>query len=129
MAAVTSAVDFFAGCNGSTGEKPYSLRYEPSKDFPRTNFASEARHIAIEDVRGRENEFALDRQGFALLRIEPSMEYDDFDDNDKVQTIYFKQVAEGIRKMLGASRVQIFEHVVSNTLSVYHSHCCSYCRP
>lgn len=113
MAAVISSVDFFGGGDGSIGGKPYSLRYEPPEDFPRTNFASEARDLSVEDIRGRESALALHQQGFALLNIQPSMSYEDFDDKDKVQSIYFKQVADGVRKLLNASRVQIFEHVVS----------------
>lgn len=113
MAAVVSPVDFLGACDSSIGGKPYSLRYEPPEGFPRSNFASEAHDQSIEDVRGREKELSIQKQGFALLTIEPHMSYEDFDNKDKVESIYFKQVAEGLRTLLDASRVQIFEHVVS----------------
>jgi hypothetical protein len=115
--AIVSSVDFFGSCDGKTGEKPYSLRYEPPGDFPRTNFISVAHDQLIEDVRGRESDFSVHRQGFGILKIDPQMEYHDYDDKAKVETVYFKQVAESVQTLLGASRVQIFEHVVGTFAS------------
>jgi hypothetical protein len=113
MTTIVTPIDFFGGCDGNANEKPYSLRYDPPGDFRRTNFISQAHDQSIQDIRGRENDFSVNLQGFGLLKLDPQMRYEDYDERAKVETVYFKQVAEGVQRMLGASRVQVFEHVVS----------------
>ncbi|WPB07569.1 uncharacterized protein RHO25_012230 [Cercospora beticola] len=112
MAAVVSQIDFLGQHDCSVRGKPYSLRYDPPGDFPRTNFISVSEDVSLTDVRGRESEFHVHKQGFGVLYLNPMMAYEDYEDKHKVETFYFKQVAEGVRELLGASRVQIFEHVL-----------------
>ena len=111
--AVTGTIDFLGPHDTSLIGKPYSLKYSPSKEFPLTNIVSESREQILQDVRGHEEEFGVAQNGFAVLELEPEITYDEYDDKDRVETVYYKQVAEGVKKLLGASRVQVFEHVVS----------------
>jgi len=49
-------------------EKPAAYRIEPPPGVPRWNGTDDPREVTIEDARGREAEFTLDRNGFALVK-------------------------------------------------------------
>jgi len=49
-------------------EKPASYRIEPPPGVPRWNGIDDPHDVKIEDARGRESEFTLDRNGFALVK-------------------------------------------------------------
>lgn len=40
------------------------------------------------------------------------MEYEDFDDEERIKEVYLKEVANCLKTLLGARHVQIFEHTV-----------------
>jgi len=94
-------------------EKPYLLTYEPPNDFPKTNVKLDKREMSINDIRGNEQDFTIDQNGFSIMKIESKLSYEDFNDADLVKSIYLREVAETVKELLGASRVQIFEHLVS----------------
>jgi len=93
-------------------EKPYLLTYEAPDAFPTTNVKLDPHDMHIENIRGREREFTIERNGIAIMPVESRLSYRDFDYEELVKTVYLKEVAETLKKFLGASRVQIFEHVV-----------------
>lgn len=95
-------------------EKPYLLMVEPGEHFPKTNFKlHEPADLTIEDIRDRQHEFTIERNGFKLIKLESQMTYDDYDNETKRLTVYLDEVAKALKSSLGASRVQIFEHLVS----------------
>ena len=49
-------------------EKPAAYRVEPPPGVPRWNGIDDPHEVTIEDARGREAEFTLDRNGFALVK-------------------------------------------------------------
>jgi hypothetical protein len=94
-------------------QKPYSLRFEPKQPFLQSNIRTEKHEdIVIEDIRGRENDFDFNANGFAVMPFTSQMAYDDFDDKQKLIELYLKEVADKLRNFLGALHVQIFEHTV-----------------
>ena len=94
-------------------QKPYSLRFEPKQPFLPSNIRTEKReNVVIEDIRGREKDFSLKANGFAVMPLASQMAYGDFDNRQKLIDIYLKEVAEKLRTFLGAFQVQIFEHTV-----------------
>ncbi|KAJ5406076.1 CmcJ-like methyltransferase [Penicillium sp. CMV-2018d] len=52
--------------------------------------------ICVEDMRGRENDFQIERNGFTILNINTRLEYHDFFDNKKV--LQYFNLMEEIRK-------------------------------
>src|SRR5207237_1170546 len=50
-------------------EKPAYYRIEPPPGVPRSNGINDPHEVTIEDARGRESEFTLDRNGFALVNV------------------------------------------------------------
>jgi hypothetical protein len=68
--------------------------------------------VTIEDARGRESEFTLDRNGFALVRASTAVA--DFYSSEEIKGVYYPEVERLLRGKLGASRVFVFDHNVRN---------------
>jgi hypothetical protein len=93
-------------------EKPAYYRIEPPPGVPRWNGIDDPREMSIEDARGRESEFTLDRNGFALVKAPTAVA--DFYDLEEIKRIYYPEVEHLLRDTLGAARVFIFDHNVRN---------------
>lgn len=110
----TTSMHFLAPLDLYKNEKPYSLRFEPDDTgLPKSNIKLE-RHddIYIEDIRGREQEFSLSSDGFAIMNIHTSLTYAEFEEEPKITDVFLKEVADAVRDLTGAQHVQIFEHTV-----------------
>lgn len=99
-------------------ERPYSLKFEAPEGLRRTNIQAEYREHVIEDTRGHEDEFNIDKNGFALVPFPTKMTYEDFKNEDKILAVYMPEVAGVIQRLVGAFRVQIFEYVASTSYLV-----------
>jgi hypothetical protein len=93
-------------------EKPTYYRIEPPPGVPQWNGIDDLREVQIEDARGRESEFTLDRNGFALVKA-PTV-VTDFYDPEEIKRVYYPEVERLLRDTLGASRVFVFDHNVRN---------------
>jgi hypothetical protein len=93
-------------------ERPVRYVMEPPPGVPAWNGIDDPQRIVIEDGRGREGEFNLDRNGFTLLKA--STRVVDFYDADEVARVYYPEVEALLRDRLGASRVVVFDHTVRN---------------
>ena len=93
-------------------EKPAYYRIEPPPGVPKWNGIDDPHEVRIEDARGRESEFTLDRNGFALVKA-PTAVFN-FYDPDEIKRVYYPEVEKLLRDKLGASRVFIFDHNVRN---------------
>jgi len=76
------------------------------------NGIDDPRDVRIEDARGREAEFTLDRNGFTLLHAPTQVR--DFYSPEEVKSVYYPEVERLLRDRLGASRVVVFDHGVRN---------------
>ncbi|QKX62998.1 uncharacterized protein TRUGW13939_10166 [Talaromyces rugulosus] len=68
-------------------ERPYSLKFEPPEGLRRTNIQAEYRENIIEDIRGHEDDFNMEKNGFALVPFHTKMTYEDFENEDKILAI------------------------------------------
>lgn len=93
-------------------EKPYLLDYLPAPPAVKTNAAIEQQNIDIEDIRGRENEFSFQKNGFCIVPIDCNMDPLDFDDDDHIKELYLPEIGESVKKALCATRVQIYDYTV-----------------
>lgn len=93
-------------------EKPVRYVNEPPPGILAWNGIDDPRDVTIEDARGRESEFTLDRNGFALLKA--PTEVGDFYAPEEVKRVYYPEVENLLRHALGATRVVIFDHTVRN---------------
>src|SRR5437870_1859431 len=67
-------------------EKPAYYRIEPPPGVPRSNGIDDPHDVTIEDARGREAEFTLDRNGFALVKAPTAVA--DFYSPDEIKSVY-----------------------------------------
>ncbi|MCS3451230.1 MULTISPECIES: CmcJ/NvfI family oxidoreductase [Bradyrhizobium] len=93
-------------------EKPTFYRIEPPPGVPQWNGIDDEREVSIEDARGREAEFSLDRNGFALAKAPTAVA--SFYDPEEIKRVYYPEVEQLLRSTVGASRVFIFDHNVRN---------------
>ena len=93
-------------------EKPVFYRIDPPPGVPQWNGIDDEHEIRIEDARGRESEFTLDRNGFAL--VESPTAVVDFYDEQEIKGVYYPEVERLPLDALSAHRVFIFDHNVRN---------------
>jgi hypothetical protein len=93
-------------------EKPYKHQYNPGDGLPRTNCENEVINgIVIHDMRGREHEFTLEREGFTVRRLESKMARADFFDEAKVKEIYYEELKEMVSRAIPEAKgVEVLEH-------------------
>jgi hypothetical protein len=93
-------------------DKPARYVSEPPPGVPRWNGIDDPHDVSIEDARGHEADFTLDRNGFALIKAPTAVS--DFYSEDEIKQVYYPEVARLLEKTLGASRVFVFDHNVRN---------------
>jgi hypothetical protein len=93
-------------------ERPARYLFEPPAGVPAWNGVDDPREMRIEDARGREAEFTLDRNGFQLVKAPTA--FRDFYSSEAVKRIYYPEVDRLLRDTLGASRTFVFDHNVRN---------------
>jgi hypothetical protein len=93
-------------------EKPVRYVGEAPPGAPAYNGIDDPHEVRIEDARGREGEFTLDRNGFALIQAPTRVH--DFYSPEEVKSVYYSEVEQLLKQKLGASRVFVFDHNVRN---------------
>ncbi|KJA22550.1 hypothetical protein HYPSUDRAFT_40939 [Hypholoma sublateritium FD-334 SS-4] len=95
-----AAVDFFTTPDPVTGE------------LSKKNFGSEERTAVIENVRGKEDSVSLDTTGFQFYKHASKLTADSFDDDATIKAVYYPESVDLIKKLTGASRVEVFDHTL-----------------
>ena len=93
-------------------EKPTRYVEAPPPGVSQWNGIDDPHELEIQDARGREASFTLDRNGFALVRTPSAVR--DFYDAAEVERVYYPEVEQLLRERAGAARVFIFDHAVRN---------------
>jgi hypothetical protein len=91
-----------------TGEKLVNETFGPN-NIHRNKSGTENLH-AVEITSGRGKPFSLDENGFTFVEHRTAVR--DFFDPDELKRTYYREVAELIRKLSGAKRVQVFDHTL-----------------
>ncbi|GIZ49085.1 hypothetical protein CKM354_001212500 [Cercospora kikuchii] len=101
-------------------EKPYELKFLPPEALPLTNMTW-SRHdgIHVTDIRGHESQYTAREHGFQLSSMSTTLAYGDFDDTQKVEQVYTKEVAECLRSKLNAARVLVFDYNIRKSQVQY----------
>ncbi|KAL9078239.1 MAG: hypothetical protein Q9157_002857 [Trypethelium eluteriae] len=98
-------------------EKPYSFKFPPADGFPQSNMEYEMIEIPVIDMRGSENQFNLDKNGFAIFKIGCSLSYEGYDDLKQL-TEYFRKLEAALKDHLGASKVEVFRHAPNTVVHI-----------
>ena len=113
MAVVESSIHFLTRDKVYEHEKPYQLKYVAAKGVPTTNIRLEKQEpVQINSIRGQEQQFSLEKNGFTVLKMDEEIPYDDFNNEAGVKK-YLNMVAEQLKMRLGADKVQVYQYVVS----------------
>ena len=93
-------------------EKPYTLRYAPGGGLPQTNIDRTQYSIKFHDIR-RGQSLLYKKCGFKVATLQSQMQYEDYDDVDKVESIHGPEVARCVKEALKANSAEVLDHVVS----------------
>ena len=104
-------------------EEPYQYVQQPPEGKAPHNLGSEPHDVTVRDARGREDEFSLDKNGFQFVKY-PSVEKE-FDDDERIQNVYYPEVEKLLKEVAGAKRVFIFDHTIRCVLSCVRGRACS----
>ncbi|KAF2451271.1 hypothetical protein P171DRAFT_347138 [Karstenula rhodostoma CBS 690.94] len=71
---------------------------------------SEPHNVTVRDVRGKEDQFTLDKNGFQFYK-HVSREKD-FLDDEKIKAEYYPETEQLLKDATGATRIHIFDHTI-----------------
>jgi hypothetical protein len=94
----------------STGERPVAYAYEPPPGVPWSTGEHEARTATIRDLRPVARDISLDDAGFQLLTHQSAVK--NFWDEDELKRVYYRESADLLKRVTGATRVHIFDHTL-----------------
>ena len=91
-------------------EPPFQYVRDPPEGTPKNNIDADPHPVVVYDVRGKEDTVSLDTTGFEFVKH--TSEIKDFDDEERIKDVYYKEVEELLKKQTGAKRVFIFDHTI-----------------
>jgi hypothetical protein len=94
-------------------DKPYELRYDPGGIVPITNITNKSKRVLIHNSRPLQTSQSFQERGFTSARIDCSLTADEFDDETKVEEVYYPAVEKLIWQTFpDAVEIKILEHLV-----------------
>ncbi|KAK1639855.1 methyltransferase [Colletotrichum phormii] len=106
---VRATLNFFAAPPDSSS--PYNLI---NPDGPPTrNYGDAPTETLLNDIRGRESDFTLDRDAFAVIRNLPPSAEENFTDDESVKEKYYPELEKLLLEhVTGSNRVLFFDHTI-----------------
>ena len=92
--------------------KPVNYAYDPPAGVPRRSGKYVEHSVAIRNGREVLGELSLDTNDFVLTPHETAVK--DFYDPEEVRSVYYPEVEGLLKRVTGAERVVIFDHIVRN---------------
>lgn len=83
-------------------EAPFIYVKDPPAGVEKNNIGTDPHPATIHDVRGKEDSVSLDKTGFQFVKH--VSEEKDFLDEERIKTVYYKEVEELLKKEAGAKR-------------------------
>ncbi|KAF2133780.1 hypothetical protein P153DRAFT_362846 [Dothidotthia symphoricarpi CBS 119687] len=106
---VTAPLSFFEA--PADGSKPHNY-VEPLPNTPQRNFGDDWTDVTLQDLRGQEQNFTLDKSAFDTYQNVTSEEHD-FTDDERIKRVYYPEVEKLILDRVdGAKRVVLFDHTI-----------------
>ena len=103
----TGTINFFS--HTIDGCAP-NLDATPTLGWTKSNYVQVPTQITIHDLRGKEDLFNLDTNGFEVHKYDGAV-HDEVEDNSDALSSYYDEIREVLKKRLGASRVIVFNHI------------------
>lgn len=86
----------------------FHINADPITGEKKTNIGQEEKEVVIENLRGKEETVSLDTTGFQYFH-HPA-QHKSFGNDEEIVREYYPESAELLKKLTGASRVEIFDH-------------------
>jgi len=94
------------------GTKPYNYVEKQPEGTPQRNFGETVVEVEMNDIRGREGDFNLDKDAFQAIQNIPSQEKD-WADDEHIKQVYYPEVERLLLDQVpGAHKVTIFDHTI-----------------
>jgi hypothetical protein len=93
-----------------TGEKLVNETFGPNNVRRRSSGTVEWRRVNIRNGRTRASGFSLEQNGFMFVKHETAVQ--DFFDTQQLESVYYAEVAELVKRASGAARVVVFDHTL-----------------
>ena len=96
-------------------EKPYTMRYVPEGAVAVSNVEREKHLVSVKDIRSdiAEREYSLDKNGFTICHLDTQMQYEDYDDHDKITNVYLPELESKLQSYFPGSSVDFVSYLVS----------------
>lgn len=108
---VPTTLNYYIPADGNA-EAPYQYVYDPPAGKPKDNIGLEKHEVVVRDARDKQEEYglSLDTSGFQF--VNHVSQEKEFKDDKVIETVYYKEVEELLKKEAGAKRVFIFDHTI-----------------
>jgi hypothetical protein len=93
-----------------TGEPLINETFGPNNIHRRSSGTLEWRRVMVRDGRPLADGFSLDKNGFVFVTHETAVQ--DFFDPQQLDSVYYPEIADLIKRVSGAARVVVFDHTL-----------------
>lgn len=96
------------------GSSPFNYVETPPEGMPQRNYSEDKHDVSINDIRGREFDFDMNKNAFGTISgVKSEISYDDWNDDERVKNVYYPEVEKLVLdKVPGAKKVFIFDHTI-----------------
>ncbi|EFR05031.1 hypothetical protein MGYG_08037 [Nannizzia gypsea CBS 118893] len=95
------------------GSAPFNLMEGHLKSGTTPNYPLSTQKISVTDIRGKESEYLLERDGFQGISNVPSAADQSFTDEENIKSVWYPEVEKFVRGLFPeAKRIFIFNHIV-----------------
>ena len=70
----------------------------------------QTRFVGVTDIRGRTNDFTLEKNGFSFIKSYSAVR--DFRDQEQIRTLYERELQKTLWQTHGAKEIHIFDHTI-----------------
>ncbi|RDL41262.1 Uncharacterized protein BP5553_01241 [Venustampulla echinocandica] len=95
------------------GSVPFNFVETPPEGQPQRNYTDEDFQVPIHDIRGREDEYTLDKHAFKVVSNVPQSAEPEFVDDESIKKNYYPEVEKLILDHVpGSNKIFIFDHTI-----------------
>ena len=107
---VTTTLNFFQ--DPADGARPFNYVEPQPEGHPQRNFGVHEQQVQINDIRGHEKDYYLDKDAFEVVQG-VSSEETEFTDDEHIKKVYYPEVEKLLLdNVRGAHKVTIFDHTI-----------------
>jgi len=109
---VSAEISFFE--HPADGSVPYNYVEQPPEGQQRPNFKWVPHKVTVDDIRGREQEYNLDKDAFQVYSgVSTATTYETFNDDEEIKRVYYPEVEQFLKNNVpGVHKVILFDHTI-----------------